>query len=315
MNEENNMQGNVYTENSGMNGVQGPSQGNGYTNNDIQGNAPKKSGFDKTIFIICITVVTIVCIIAGTLVHLVGKLSFDGFGRKGIDWGNYITEENTLDAFSSINVDADLLSVTVAYGDEFFMKYKGPEKLKPIVELQSDGTLSISQKQIMNVSLDNNKNLNCSCELTIPENTVLQMVSLNMDLGNIEMDDIQMKDMVVDTDLGNVVLTKIEIEDSITIDADLGNIELHQASFNQGEFDADLGNINIDRCEFDSAVVEADMGNIAVGDSFNQITADCNMGAIQVSGADLDKDVLHLTTDMGAVEVNGKGMGKEYHHN
>lgn len=316
-----------YNGNPAGNGYYGNNAGSSY-NGD-----PKKTESHKNVYLVCIAIVTLICIIFGSVIHILGSYrGFTNLGFRNLDLGNVVDHTIALEPFTDLKVNAAVLDFVIEYGDSYEMQFIGNEKLEPEAKITGAGTLEITQKTTFDIDLGVNSNLNSKCILVIPRDSVLGDVNLEVDVSNLEMNSLSMNTLTIDADCGNVILKDFVIQDDFNVDADCGNVEIHNSSFKKSTIDADcgsiiiescsfesaktnadLGNIMIEDCDFISAAADADLGNIEIGNNFSNVEAICSMGAISITSDDLTDDKLDLETDMGTVTVNGKSVGTEYH--
>ena len=326
----------TYGNNNGGGGYNGAPVGNGsYGNNSgssYSGDA-KKTESHKNLYLVCIAIVTLICIIFGSVIHILGSYrGFTNLGFRNLELGNVVEHTTTLEPFTDIKVNAAVLDFVIEYGDTYEMQFVGNEKLEPTAQITSGGTLEITQKTTFDINLNVDSTLKSKCVLVLPKDTVLGDVNLDVDVSNLEMNSLSMNSLTVDADCGNVILKDFAILNNINVNADCGNVEIHRSSFKNSNLDADCGNIIVNSCsfeaveanadlgniiiedsEFNSAVADADLGNIEIGDNFSRVEAKCSMGAISITSDDLTDDKLDLETDMGTVNINGRSTGTEYH--
>ena len=136
----------------------------------------------RNVYLILITVITILCIIAGTGYHLVrfglsvaeGLPSFSEFIEAISDWDddgddsddnddsdNGIStsvdaSQKNLDAFSSINADLNVVDLTIQRGNTFSITCKASKKLTPEYKVENN-CLTITQYAKAHNALGRNK--------------------------------------------------------------------------------------------------------------------------------------------------------------
>ena len=271
----------------------------------------------KNIYLIILTLVTIGCIIYGIVKHTSGArhwFSSDQDYQK--------SDEMTVlnfESFDDIMLNVAIGDLSIVYGDAYQVEYNYPEKLKPEVNLR-DRVLTIDQKQGKGGvnffgfgNWDTLGDMDYDLVITIPKDTKIGDVNLSMDMGNIQIDDINMEDLTIDADMGNIEANQISFA-KMDMDADMGNIEMNKVVFDRGECDADMGSIELKNATFDRLECDADMGSIEIDGDFQKLTANCSMGSVTVTTKeDPDDLTLDLSADMGVVTVNGKDKGREYY--
>ena len=91
----------------------------------------------KNIYLIIITIITVVCIIAGSLYHIGGFALglFDNLiPRSDKSLGNVCTEELSVDEFSNLVFDTTISNINVKIGDSYMVSYKCNKRLVPKIK-------------------------------------------------------------------------------------------------------------------------------------------------------------------------------------
>ena len=88
----------------------------------------------KSIYLLIITIFTIVCVIVGTNIHMGGHL---GISRMDDDVEEY-ENSATLEAFDSIAVDADVMELQIVRGEEFGIQYDCTEDMIPQYKVEKE---------------------------------------------------------------------------------------------------------------------------------------------------------------------------------
>jgi DUF4097 and DUF4098 domain-containing protein YvlB len=241
----------------------------------------------KTIYLILLTMITVICIIVGMYLHLAYRAS----GSRAVGSNQTVqTGDDALDDFNALKLDVDAGDVEIRYGSDFSISVEYPEKLLPTWSVEN-GTLIVKQSNA-HVKWTDYNNSECDITVTLPEGTKLTSANIEMDMGNLEIYDIQADEMSVTANMGNIELYNIMTE-NLNMEADMGNIELKDCSVTDGTY-------------------EASMGNIELNGNFSSIQAQCDMGAISVTGDSLKDVRMDLDTSLGSIELNGKSVGTSY---
>lgn len=285
----------------------------------------KIENYDKVKNIILVTmgIMTVLAIGLGTMVR---ESRF--FGNKKAKLGNIV--ENTVeleDEFNQMDIELSIAELRVEYGEKASVYYKLPEKLVPEINVK-DGTLNMSNKDSSKDYVGNIKdytNADYYVTLTLPVNSTYTKINIDIDCGSMALAKLVVDDFTLDADLGNVELEGLE-SDSAKISADLGNIKLKSVEAKRFTIEADCGNVEIDgidvseisvensmgnvkleNAKFKNGVFSLDMGDLYVSGDYDEITADCSMGAIEIfTERDESQVKLNLDVDMGGIKVNGK---------
>ena len=125
----------------------------------------------KNIYLIIITIITVVCIIAGSLYHI-GGFALDLFDNliphSDKSLGNVCTKELSVDEFSNLIFDTTISNINVKTGDSYTVSYKCNKRLVPKIKSSGD-TLTISQSKGSNYR----RNTTSEITVTIPEGASL----------------------------------------------------------------------------------------------------------------------------------------------
>lgn len=226
----------------------------------------------KTIFFIILGVLTVGCIIFGSVYHVSGgfrnlkRMGFfvsddwddDGtynwhFGISGDDEESNGSIDQKLESFKSISIDSSIMEIRIEEGDNFNIRGSwNKDWLRPEVEVKN-GTLDIRQKLKRHYNNGSNK---CRITISVPAGTVL-------------------KDINIQSNVGEIQFRKINAGD-IDIDLNVGEIDLNDVSF-------------------DSVIINNNVGEVSVD-----------------STVKLDDYDISLSTDVGVVEVNGRSYKRSY---
>ncbi len=253
----------------------------------------------KKTYLTVLTIITILCIIFGSLYHIggfFGKISSFPFPVPQLSVGRDkdVSFEEKYNGISAIDMDVDFMNVKIDShnGSEVVATYEGSDRLKPIIEVKN-GVLSISQKQKVKLSLTTDKT---SFTLLLPSDNPLKEVSVDVDMGNVDMNNFITEKMSIDTDMGNIEGGNITA-DSTDISADMGNVSLTGMEFSSLEIDTDMGNVDI--------TSRKNLDNYA-------FACDADGGNININGTKVSKDYMTtgsegtvmIDTDMGNISID-----------
>ena len=155
----------------------------------------------KNIYLIIITIITVVCIIAGSLYHIGGFALglFDNLiPRSDKSLGNVCTEELSVDEFSNLVFDTTISNINVKTGDSYMVSYKCNKRLVPKIKSSGD-TLTISQSKGANYR----RNTTSEITVTIPEGTALNKLSFDTGVGEVNLNSLTAADAEFDTGIGD----------------------------------------------------------------------------------------------------------------
>ncbi|MDE6622721.1 MAG: DUF4097 domain-containing protein [Lachnospiraceae bacterium] len=241
----------------------------------------------RSVWITIITIITVCCVTGGTFFHVFRH----GMGLFG--HGGTTTADSDLEAFDTLNVDANLMDVTITAGEQFYLSCEYSEGLEPVYEVKN-GTLTIKQRSYWNQKWGVN-NSQCSLTLTIPEQTAMNKIDVHTALGNIQLEGISASECELLSNLGNCTLKKCSFDES-HLTTNLGEISVRDTSLGKAEMNNDMGEIELKTCTFGDLSITASMGGVKVD-----------------AAQDLDGYDIELEADLGSVHVNNRSEGTKYH--
>ena len=230
----------------------------------------------KSIYLTTITIITVICIIAGSLYHI-GGLALGLFDNliphSDNSPGNVCTKELSVDEFSNLIFDAAVLNINITAGDNYTVSYKCNERLVPKIKSSGD-TLTISQRERTNYK----GNTTSEITVTIPDSAALNKLSFNTGVGEVNLDALTAADAEFDTGVGDLYVT--------------------DCSFAPCDVDGGTGNLSFENCAFDKMDIDGGTGNITV-----------------TSSQSLDGYMMDLDSGIGSITINGNDYGDEYEVN
>ena len=217
----------------------------------------------RNVYLILITVITILCIIAGTGYHLVrfglsvaeGLPSFSEFIEAISDWDddgddsddnddsdNGIStsvdaSQKNLDAFSSINADLNVVDLTIQRGNTFSITCKASKKLTPEYKVENN-CLTITQYAKAHNALGRNK----KCSVTITVADTLTDLKLHTNVGDVDLSGLNVLALDLRADVGDIDLDckedlsgyHIELGTGVG-DVNVNDTYCHRSYSNQGD--------------------------------------------------------------------------------
>ena len=174
----------------------------------------------KNIYLIIITIITVVCIIAGSLYHIGGFALglFDNLiPHSDKSLGTVCTKELSVDEFSNLIFDTTVLNINVSTGDSYSISYKCNKRLVPKIRSTGD-TLTISQSGCANYR----RNTTSEITVTIPESAALNKLSLDTGVGEVNLNSLTAADAEFDTGVGDLYATDCSFA-TCDVDGGTGN--------------------------------------------------------------------------------------------
>ena len=286
----------------------------------------------RKIYIVVISIVTIVCVIIGTVNY------FNG----GVFWGEdeyceYSVSESDggseLAQFDSISAQTSVMDLTVVAGDEFRLEYKVPAKSKPEIYVEG-GVLVVKQEGQKNGVFSFGNGLKgCRFVLTVPEGKALDRVDIVSDVGDVSLSGISAREVKAECDVGDLRMEECAC-DAVSVEGEVGDMDFVGCGLGNFSAVVDIGDINVEECEAVPAYFESDTGDICLERcEFGDVTgnsdvgdvkiADCAFGNVELEVSTGDVEIIadwerigeygfELSTDVGSVEVDGERMKGRY---
>ena len=257
----------------------------------------------KNVYLIILTIVTVICIIGGTCYHLVGwgvsflsHLPFASFYSDSDDTESSGTTLSTgtvsLPSFNTVKIDSKVMNLSIEKGDDYSIQCDTTKKLNPKYEIK-DNTLIVSQKQ--KIKIHNFMNTQkCSVHITIPEDTTLELINVDGATGDINLSNLDVTTLKIDNSVGDVKMDDCKT-DSIDIDTSTGDVKLNGCEANEINVDTSVGDTVLKDIIFEKLYVDGSVGDVKVS-----------------SPKDLSGYAYDLDTSIGDVSINGVSHKKEY---
>lgn len=223
----------------------------------------------KNIYLTILTFVTVLCIIGGTCYHVIGWGVSLAKGITGIlshngteSVGNLKNDTITLDSFSNITADVNVMNLTVATGESYSISYASNEKLIPEYEVK-DNTLTLKQKNLKFNSITGNKK--CTVTVTVPDS--LQNLQIDANVGDVNLDGISAESLVLNADVGDIDVTDCSF-DQVKAEAAVGDVDFEDSSFQNMEISNDVGDVSVSAENLSNYQMNlsTDIGEVSVND-------------------------------------------------
>lgn len=258
---------------------------------------------NKKIFMIIITSITVVCIIAGTFYHFrytmsdvadIGKNISKSVKRsfksdRDFNWDDDFdfdadTDEsispdkhnftNQLSDFDSIAIKGHVMGISIKRGNRFEISGSyNKTPLKPSFSV-SGGTLKVSQPDYKRKLVTNG---NCKIEITLPFGTNLDTVDINVDVGAVSIEGVDLDQATINTDVGAIAFENVEFQE-LTANSDVGAVSLellHPVSEYTIDAKSDVGGIHVNNSNVKRRYSQT-------GSSGKRITIRTDVGGIEV---------------------------------
>lgn len=255
----------------------------------------------KKIYLTVLTLVTVLCIIFGSIYHL-APIARDGFlsmlpifsNSESQNAGSLKNSESIpLDAFSKIDINTDVASITICTGDDYSICYQANEKLIPTYKVQNN-VLKVTQEFHFKNVFNNSK---CRITITVPAQTSLDAVDITNNVGDIIINDIISEKLTTDSNVGDQSIEQCDIS-RIKMDSSVGDTDIKNCSFSFIDIDGDVGDVCI-RSNHDLSQFEIDLdtsvGDVSVNrnDYKHNYTQKGNEGSIRVDNSTGDISLIY----------------------
>jgi len=257
----------------------------------------------KTIYLTVLSLVTVFCIIIGSIYHISGWIGFGldnvfnfitGDTDSSLSRRNRVTYSENINKFNKIKIDTDAMNINIKEGDVFHLEYNCLENREPQFEV-SGNTLDIKQPSARGW-LRNHFNYKCDMTITIPSGTVMDSADITTDVGSLNINNTECKDFNAETDVGNIGIKSCTFEYS-EINSDVGNIEISSSELGKTNIETDTGDIDITKCGFKDIDIYNDVGNVELYNNKINIT----------------NYTVDLSTDLGSIKVNGEKHKRSFY--
>ena len=243
-----------------------------------------------------LTIVTVVCIVYGSIVNLkLIKLPSKFFHYNNSSSKNTsgeFTDDFDIKDIKNVNIDCSVADINIYSGKEFSIDYNCTEGLEPKYTYKN-GNIEITQNKAAfrkNWGALNN----CEINIAIPQNISIDTLDIASDVGDLEISGLTANKMTIDSDTGECKISNCTIDNLTT--------------------KSDVGDIKFEDCQTDITDVNNNVGNIELKDiTFNSLNATSDVGDIDISSAcNIKNYSFDLSSDIGEVEVFSDNHGKKY---
>lgn len=242
----------------------------------------------KTIYLVCITIVTIICVVIGYLMHN----SYKGwFGGKL--FGSLNKTHAELEEFEAISADSNIMDITIEAGTAYAISCRYSDGYEPDYNVK-EGTLTVTQKQKYRWS---EGNITCEVIVTVPQNKIMKNLTIISDVGDIDIKNIECELFDYRGDVGDLMIEHC-IFDLVKIETDVGDIDCKRSQFDNMTIQSDTGDV-----EVDSAVDLSDYSIELTSDIEDiEVNGREEGGNYNVSGTSGKN--LKITVDTGDIELH-----------
>ena len=213
---------------------------------------------NKKIFLIIITCVTVLCILVGSFMHLgyqrnafrsVGRNvsrairnsfrgvkngdysdsdleydfdDFDDIDDSDEDWVGKESKSAELEKFETIDINGSVMAVKIERGNSYSIDvYYAKKELRPAYKVTGQ-VLKINQPDYKSGRSTNGK---CSVVIKVPFGAKIDNIKINVDVGAIELKNIDTEDAEINTDVGAISIDNVVFE-NLKANSDVGAVSI-----------------------------------------------------------------------------------------
>lgn len=237
-------------------------------------------------------------------------------GELKIGQETTILEKSPVEEFHNIEIDIQSSNIEFITSDDYYIEF---DECAGTLEYEVvDDTLTIEQKEksvFMSFGFGFANDRENTVRVYYPEETAINNISLEVDMGNLYIAEMNASSMEINCDMGNVEFDQC-FGEKISIDVDMGNVELEEVSVDKIDVKANMGNVEISKIDLlEEGVVKCEMGNVEM--SFEkpvetyEIYAKIDMGELLINHEECGSTYksegeipLEITNDMGNIELD-----------
>lgn len=237
--------------------------------------------------------------VVSTTVHEVAAATPTASLGQAVDRGQDVVFTDTDNTrFSSVNLDVDMGTVTVAAGDDYCVDIRAWGKGYEVNHWYSGDTLTIESNDSGSVLPTN-----CGSEITVyvPADVWLESLYVDLDLGDLTLAGLNLAYAEIDLDLGSLTGEALTVTSHFQVDADLGEVNLFGDLGEYVDISADLGSVQLGLSKPASEYcweLSADLGSVTV-DGRNQHANDGN----EVTGG-YGNRTIEVDASLGSITVD-----------
>lgn len=263
--------------------------------------------------IIIATSVAIIGLIMATIGWIAGGMEPVTIGSNGIKVASDSDAKSIDESFDNINsidIDVDVRRVIIKSGNQVRVTSKGVVKNFSVKD--NNGTLEINEgksDEKITFSIFGFGNESGSHEdlvITCPDDAI-NKINITSDTGDIDMSNLNIKDITTDSDTGHTKLTKIDSE-SIEVKSDTGDLTINKTVTDSFKFNLDTGDVKGENNRISSVNGELDTGSVNLkGQISGPITIKDNIGDVKLELTNREEEYSYnLVTDIGDINLNGQ---------
>lgn len=233
-----------------------------------------------------------------------------------------VQEKMSVEAFNSIDIDANEECVNLIPSDGWYVEYKVmADNENPLTV--NNGKLSFNDTKgrffVMSFSLFFKREKEQYINIYYPADTEFERLDVDLDMGSLNMEKLCAKDAGLKLDMGNLDIRDCEIS-QLDAELNMGSMTAENSSFGVLIADLDMGSLSVSNGDIGTFQTDMNMGTLTLQDVgiTGSLDAELDMGSAELSlnrKSRAGREIAYgfdLETDMGEVEVDGAEQGGKY---
>ncbi len=233
----------------------------------------------KKLYLTILWIVTLLAVLVGIGIHVGGWFGaglFTNYGDIVKDSEDFKSQDIT-----EVIIDADVAELSFSYGDTIEVSHAYPKKCQP--EIKTNGNRLVIKQEMPNGLPKSSAQY--GLEVTVPKGTKLELLDIDVEMGKVEINEIEC--------------------DEIDLNVEMGDVDIEDIKANKGDFNLSMGDLDISSSVIDEVQANCSMGDVDMEVDAKKVDANCSMGDLDITTKNADADI-DANCDLGSVIVNGK---------
>lgn len=255
-------------------------------------------------------------------VHFFGypmNVGIHGISSNGtvetVDGEYKMVSDLDLDAYQDLEIDIGLGDVIFCTADYYGVELEWYDANYALHYTNENGKLKVWSTSTPSVGINMSSGYGGTVTIYLPKGAALNEVDVEADLGDVELWGFEAADLTVVADLGDVSITDVGAEQA-DLTLNLGNLITSGFTTRKSlTVDADLGNVELCGTYYGTVDVSADLGQVFIDTTLSKAEyryeLDVSLGDIYVDGREMDEHVkkgngnhsITVYADLGDIEL------------
>ena len=223
----------------------------------------------RNIFILILSIITVSCIIVGTSYHVFKYKNY----KDDVELVEY-EDRTIIPSFNSLIIDGYIMDIEVTTGDSYSYDISyNHNSLEPIVKIDGDALVIKQRKKPKNIG----QTQICKAIVTIPFNEKLNKIDIESNIGEVTVDCLSAKEVIVNTNIGHINLIDLDSE-KIKGESNIGKVEIDVLGSIK-DYNIDL-ETNLGETKVNGRTLEKEYSSYS--DSSKEIKIETNIGEINL---------------------------------